>query len=72
MPYKTGNKSHDDAIAAAEVQRQNAAPVGSSQATYKAADLAYARAAFASCRQNNSYSSSEQFSVMLKELGVQT
>jgi hypothetical protein len=54
MPYKTGVKAHDDAIAAAEIQRQNAAPPGSTQATYKAADLAYARAALASCIANNS------------------
>jgi hypothetical protein len=72
MPYKTGVKAHDDAIALAEVQRQNAAPPGSSQATYKSADLAFARAALASCLANNNSSSATQYTQMLKTLGVQT
>jgi hypothetical protein len=59
-------------MANAEIQRQNAAPTGSSQATYKAADLAFARAALASCIANNNYSSATQFTQMLKTLGVQT
>jgi hypothetical protein len=72
MPYKTGVKAHDDAIAAAETVRQASIIPGATMATVKAADLVFARAAFASCRQNNNYSGSEQFSVMMKELGVQT
>ena len=72
MPFRTGVKLHDDAILAAENVRQAAIVPGASMATVRAADLAFARSAFASCRQNNNYSSSEQFSVMLKELGTQT
>jgi hypothetical protein len=72
VPYRTGNLAHDTARELAEIQRMNAAPVGSSQATYKAADLAYARAVLSSCRTNNNYSGSTQFTTMLAELGVQT
>jgi hypothetical protein len=72
MPYKTGNFAHDTAIANAEIARQNSAPVGSSQSTYKAADLQFARAALASCISNNSGSGAAQYTVMLKSLGVQT
>jgi hypothetical protein len=72
MPYPTGNKSHDDARNNAEIQRQNSAPTGSSQATYHAADLAFARAVSLSCRTNNNYSGVAQSNTQLKELGVQT
>jgi hypothetical protein len=73
MPFRTGNKSHDDAILLAENVRQAAIVPGASMATVRAADLTYARSAFASCRQNNNYSGSEQFSVMMKEVaGVQS
>ena len=51
--YKTGNTAHDTTIFNAEIQRQNAAPVGSSQATYKSADQAFARAVLTSCRRRS-------------------
>ena len=72
MPYKTGVLAHDTAIANAEIARQNSAPTGSSQATYKSADLAFARAALASCLSNNNGSGAALYTAMLKSLGVMT
>jgi len=70
MPYKTGKASHDSALLSAEQTRQATIVPGASQATCKAADLAYARAALASCIANNNGGGAAQFSVMLRELGV--
>jgi len=67
MVYRTGNKPHDDALFAAEQARQQAS-VGATAAQLKAADIAYARAARASCIANNASSGVEQFSTMLREL----
>ena len=67
---KTGVKAHDDALANAERTRQAAAVAGALQATLTAADIAYARAALASCKANNNNSGVEQFSTMLRELGT--
>jgi hypothetical protein len=72
LPYKQTVKAHDDAMNLAAIQREASTPPGSSQATYKAADLAFARAALASCIANNNYSSATQFTAMLKSLGVNT
>ena len=69
MVYRTGNKPHDDALLAAELARQ-VASVGATAAQLKAADIAYARAARASCINNNGGSGVEQFSTMLRELGT--
>jgi hypothetical protein len=70
MVFKTGNKGHDDALLAAEQTRQAANVSGASQATVRAADIAFARSAKASCLANNSGSGAEQFTVMLRELGT--
>jgi len=72
LPYRTGNKAHDDALLAAESAYQQANAPGASQATLKAADLARARANLASCLTNNNGSGAAQSTVQLKELGVQT
>jgi hypothetical protein len=69
MPYKTGIKAHDDAVLAAENVRQSAIVPGATQAQCHTADVTFARSAFASCRTNNAYSGSSQFSDMLRELG---
>jgi hypothetical protein len=67
---KTGKVAHDAALLSAEQTRQQSIVPGASQATCKAADLAYARAALASCIANNNGSGAAQFSAMLRELGV--
>jgi hypothetical protein len=69
MVFKTGNKNHDDALVAAEQARQ-VANVGATAAQTKANDIAYGRAAKASCVSNNGGSGVEQFTVMLRELGT--
>jgi hypothetical protein len=67
--YKTGNSAHDAALAAAANVWQAAVVPGASMATVKAADLAFARAAYASCKANNVYSGCEQYLTMMRELG---
>jgi hypothetical protein len=68
--YKTGNSVHDAAMAAATSTWQAAVVLGATAATVRAADIAYARAAKASCVANNSSSGVEQYVTMLKELGT--
>jgi hypothetical protein len=68
--YKTGNSPHDAALAAAAVIWQAAVVPGASQATVRAADIAFARAAKASCIANNGYAGVEQYVTMLRELGT--
>jgi len=68
----TGNKVHDDALLAAEHTRQIASAGNPSQATLRAADLAYARACLASCKANNGGAGAQLFQTMLRELGVQS
>lgn len=52
-PGKTGKKNHDDAIDHAESSRQSVTrAAGVSQATVKAAEITFYRAAVASARTN--------------------
>jgi hypothetical protein len=67
---KTGNKVHDAVLLAAEATRQSTIVPGISMATARAADLAFARAALASCIANNGGSGAAQFTQMLRENGV--
>jgi hypothetical protein len=67
---KTGNSVHDAALLAAEGARQVSITPTSTPAQVRAADIAFARAARTSCITNNDSAGVEQFSVMLKELGV--
>jgi hypothetical protein len=67
---RTGSKVHDDALLAAEQTRQQSVGGSPTAAQVKAADIAYARAALASCKANNNGSGVEQFSTMLRELGT--
>ena len=71
-PYKTGVPAHDAAVYAARLARDVAAPPGSSQQTYKSADITYARACFNSSLTNNSAADAALYSAMLRSLGVGT
>lgn len=66
---KTGNKAHDDALLKAEHDRQVAQVPGASQATVRAADLAYLRACLASCKTNNGGAGAGFFLSAIRELG---
>jgi hypothetical protein len=70
MIDRTGNKAHDDALFAAEQARQAVNVAGATAAQLKAGDVAFARAAKASCIANNGSAGVEQFVSMLKELGT--
>jgi hypothetical protein len=68
---KSGNAAHDAALLAAEATRTAALQAsGLTQAQAKAADIAYARAALASCAANNSGVGVAFFQEMLVELGT--
>jgi hypothetical protein len=62
------NATHNANCAAAEALRQASAPTGSSQATYKAADIAYARTCLTSAIANSC--ATNVFTNMLRELGT--
>jgi hypothetical protein len=65
----TGNKTHDDAVAASEGSRQSAVKApGASQATVKAAEIAHYRACIASAKANGQ--PYQQFVEALMELGT--
>jgi hypothetical protein len=70
MPYRTGVKSHDDAIALAEGQRQVGIASASSQAQARSTDIQFFRSLTASSRTNNNNSGIEQSLTALRELGV--
>jgi hypothetical protein len=67
---KTGVTAHDTALINAERTRQATIVAGASMATVKAADIAFARAALASCLSNNGGAGAAQFTSMLLENGV--
>jgi hypothetical protein len=67
---KSGTKAHDDAVNAAEGQRQVACVPGTSAANIKAAEIQFYRTIVTSCRTNNSGSGIEQELMALRELGV--
>ncbi len=62
------NAAHRAAILAAEQARQAACVPGAGQATLRAADITFARAALASCLANGV--SPAQFVTALRELGT--
>jgi hypothetical protein len=64
-----GPKAHQDALLAAAAVHQ-AASVGATAAQLKAADIAFARSARASCLNNNGGAGVAQFVSMLMELGT--
>jgi hypothetical protein len=63
-------KAHRDAITAAEGVRQTAVAAAATQKAVIVAELAFARACYASAIANGC--SPYQWTTMLKELGVQT
>ena len=66
---RTGNFSHDTAVAVSEGVRQAAIAPGATQATARAADIAHYRAALASAKANNGVNA-YQFIIALQELGT--
>jgi hypothetical protein len=62
------NASHRAALQAAELTRQASSPPGASQATVKAADIAYYRACVTSALANGV--TPQQFMTALRELGT--
>jgi hypothetical protein len=72
---KTGtNSTHDAALLAAEVVRQNAvqgvASSAAGQVVMNAAEIAWARACIVSCNANNGGVGVAPFIAMLRSLGV--
>jgi hypothetical protein len=65
------NKTHRDAIAAAEGVRQVALAAATTQSAVRTADLAYARSCLKSAIQNNIPDASN-WTMLLASLGVQT
>lgn len=66
----TGLPAHDAALVAAEQTRQVALAGMPTQAAARTADIAYARAALASCKANNGGIGATFWQEMLMELGT--
>jgi hypothetical protein len=67
-----GPKAHNDALINAERTRQATITPGVSMSVAMAADIAFARAALASCIANNGGAGAAQFTTMLYGLGVRS
>lgn len=66
----TGNKTHDDAVRAADATRVVAIAAASTQAAVNSAEIAFARTGLASAIKQNC--GTECWTTLLKSLGVQT
>jgi hypothetical protein len=71
MPYKSGVKSHDDVILAAEGVRQTAVQAaGTNMSAARTAEISFYRTCFTSALANNI--SPSNFSMALFSLGVRS